>query len=149
MVHVYISQWVCPRVQEGQWLTGSAEGREEVVTHQLTARTAHVHSTGGDKVLHVQICTHAHTHAHLLTQTAYSTLSSQCPHVHTQTHTSISTHDKAMQVTFTHSRSSNARRRIQCGTSCSQQSREGNPSMTRSESFCHSQHDSEASASPS
>ena len=34
----------------GGGVVGSAEGREEVVTHQLraqTAQTAHVHSTGG------------------------------------------------------------------------------------------------------
>ena len=45
----------------GGGVVGSAEGREEVVTHQLTAQTAHVHSTGGDKqVLNVHTCsTHA------------------------------------------------------------------------------------------
>ena len=43
----------------GGGVVGSAEGREEVVTHQLTAHTAHVHSTGGDK----QEVLHVHTHA--------------------------------------------------------------------------------------
>ena len=43
----------------GGGVVGSAEGREEVVTHQLTAQTAHVHSTGGDK----QEVLHVHTHA--------------------------------------------------------------------------------------
>ena len=42
----------------GGGVVGSAEGREEVVTHQLTAQTAHVHSTGGDK----QEVLHVHTH---------------------------------------------------------------------------------------
>ena len=79
-------------------VVGSAEGREEVVTHQLTAQTVCVHSTGGDKqVLNV------HTRTQRLV--IYNTLSSQCPHVHT--HTSISTHDKVTQVTFTHSRCTN------------------------------------------
>ena len=82
-------------------MVGSAEGREEVVTHQLTAQTARVNSTGGDKqeILHVHTRTDAGT--------ACNTLSSQCPHVHTQAHTSITTHEKVMQVTFTHSRCTN------------------------------------------
>ena len=83
-----------------------------MVTHQLTAQTAHVHSIGGDKqVLNVHTHTHRHihTHTHTHTKTGYNTLSSQCPHVHTHTHThtSISTHDKVTQVTFTHSRCTN------------------------------------------
>ena len=48
---------------------GSAEGREEVVTHHLTAQTAHVHSTGGDKQvlnvhtwMHTRTGTYIHTH---------------------------------------------------------------------------------------
>ena len=41
-------------------VVGSAEGREEVVTHQLRAQTAHVHSTGGACV--TKYCTHAHAH---------------------------------------------------------------------------------------
>ena len=69
----------------GGGVVGSAEEREEVVTHQLTAQTARVNSTGGDKqeVLHV----HGRMHA----WTACTTLLSQWPYVcaHTDTHTSI------------------------------------------------------------
>ncbi len=85
-------------------MVGSAEGREEVVTHQLTTHTARVNSTGGDK----QEVLHVHTHAH--TQTDGRTQGLLAPHyhpnvhtyVHTQTHTSATTHDKVIQVTFTH-----------------------------------------------
>ncbi len=69
------SGWLCRREGRG--------GREEVVTHQLTAHTARVNSTGGDKqeVLHVHTCTDVGT--------ACTILSSQCPYVcaHTDTHT--------------------------------------------------------------
>ena len=117
MVHVYVSGWVCPHMYEGEWLALQRGGRE-VVTHQLTAQTAHVDSTGGDKqVLNVHTCTHiqAHTythtrmHTHTHTETAYNTLSSQCPHActHRHTHTCISTHEKVTQITFTHSRCPN------------------------------------------
>ena len=86
----------------GGGVVGSAEGREEVATHQLTAQTARVHSTGGEKQegLHVHTRTDAWTHV----GTACTTLSSQCPYVcaHTDTHTSATTHDKVIQVTFTH-----------------------------------------------
>ena len=41
----------------GGGVVGSAEGREEMVTHQLTAQTAHVDSIGGDKY-----CMHTRTH---------------------------------------------------------------------------------------
>ena len=101
-----LRRWVCHHVQEGEWLA-LQQGGEEVVTHQLTAQTAHVHSTGGDK--QSTECTHAHAqaHTHAHTETVNNTLSSQCPHVHTHTHTSISTHDKVMQITFTHSRCTN------------------------------------------
>ena len=75
---VGVSVWACPIYDGGRvvWcgpclrlrmgvpscagggVVGSAEGRE-VVTHQLTAQTAHVHSTGGDKqVLNVHTRTH-------------------------------------------------------------------------------------------
>ena len=84
----------------GGGVVGSAEGREEVVAHQLTAHTARVNSTGGDKqeVLHV----HTHTHRRMDAWTACTTLSSQCPHAHTKRHTSVTTHDKVIHVTFTH-----------------------------------------------
>ena len=80
----------------GGGVVGSAEGREEVVTHQLTAHTARVNSTGGDKqeVLHVHTSTDAWT--------ACTTLSFQCPHAHTKRHTCVTTHDKVIHVTFTH-----------------------------------------------
>ena len=51
----------------GGGVVGSAEGREEVVTHQLTAHTARVNS-----------------------------------HAHTKRHTCVTTHDKVIHVTFTH-----------------------------------------------
>ena len=58
----------------GGGVVGSAEGREEVVTHQLTAQTAHVHSTGGDKqVLNVHTHTHTGTYIRTHTETAYNT----------------------------------------------------------------------------
>ena len=41
----------------GGGVVGSAEGREEMVTHQLTAQTARVDSIGGDKY-----CMHTRTH---------------------------------------------------------------------------------------
>ena len=90
----------------GEWLA-LQRGGEEVVTHQLTAQTAHVHSTGGDKqVLNVHTCTHGHTHTHtqrLLTTHCHP----MSTRAHTHTHTSISTHDKVTQITFTHSRCTN------------------------------------------
>ena len=103
MVHVYVSGWVCPHVQEGSGI-GSAEGREEVVTHQLTAQTVHVHSIGGDnEVLNVHTRTHAWAHTYtrrLLTTHCHPNVHT-CTHRHT--HTRISTHDKVTQITFTHS----------------------------------------------
>ena len=94
---VGVSVWACPIYGGGRvvWcgpclrlrvgmsscvrggVVGSAEGREEVVTHQLTAHTARVNSTGGDKqeVLHV----HTHTQTHGL-------LAPHChPNVHMRT----------------------------------------------------------------
>ena len=100
----------------GGGVVGSAEGREEVVTHQLTAQTAHVHSTGGacDKqvlnVLHgrthapAHTYTHAHGHTHIHTRRLLTTHCHPNVHMctHRHTHTSISTHDKVMQITFAH-----------------------------------------------
>ena len=60
-VHVYILEWVCPHVQEGEGLA-LQRGGEEVVTHQLTAQTAHVHSIGGACV--IKYCMYAHAHMH-------------------------------------------------------------------------------------
>ena len=58
---------MCPHVQEGEWLA-LQRGGEEVVTHQLTAQTAHVHSTGGDKqVLNVHTWTHTRTGTYIHT----------------------------------------------------------------------------------
>ena len=104
----------------GGGVVGSAEGREEVVTHHLTAQTAHVHSTGGDKqVLNVHTWTHTrtgtyiHTHMDGHTYTHGDCLQhivipmSMHAHADTHTHTSISTHDKVTQITFTHSRYTN------------------------------------------
>ena len=47
----------------GGGVVGSAQGREAVVTHQLTAQTAHVHSTGGACVC---VCMHVCAHAQAL-----------------------------------------------------------------------------------
>ena len=85
MVHVRLRVGVSACVGGG--VVGSAEGREEVVTHQLTAHTAHVHSTGGDKqeVLHVHTRTDACTHG---------LLAPHChPNVHTYVHTQTHTHN--------------------------------------------------------
>ena len=84
MVHVRLRVGVSACVGGG--VVDSAEGREEVVTHQLTSHTARVNSTGGDK----QEVLHVHTrNTHTDAWTACTTLSSQCPYVcaHTDTHT--------------------------------------------------------------
>ena len=74
---VGVSVWACPIYSGGRvvWcgpclrlrvgvsscvgggVVGSAEGREEVVTHQLTEHTARVHSKGG-----ACVCVHMHKH---------------------------------------------------------------------------------------
>ena len=76
----------------GGGVVGSAEGREEVVTHQLTAQTAHVHSTGGDKqVLNVHTHTQ-HTHTHTDTHT----------HTHRHTHTQAYQHMTRLHKSHSH-----------------------------------------------
>ena len=68
-------------------MVGSAEGREEVVTHQLTAQTAHVHSTGGDKqVLNVHTRTGTHIHTRRLLTTYCHPNVHMCTHTHTHKH---------------------------------------------------------------
>ena len=58
MVHVYVSECMGVPSCAGGGVVGSAEGREEMATHQLTAQTARVDSIGGDKY-----CMHTRTQA--------------------------------------------------------------------------------------
>ena len=82
---------VYPHVQGGG-VVGSAEGREEVVAHQLTAQTA-----SGDK----QKYTHARMHGHRDCLHHIIIPMSICAHRHTQAY------NTSIQVTFTHSRRTN------------------------------------------
>ena len=65
-VHVYISEWVCPHVLEGEWLALQRGGRRwSLISSQ---HRQHVHSTGGDKqVLNVHTCTRARTGTYIHT----------------------------------------------------------------------------------
>ena len=94
-VYMYVCMSVC--------VLALQRGGEEMVTHQLTAQTAHVHSTGGDKqVLNVHTRMHACMDAHTYTETAYNTLSSQCPHGHIHTRTNARTHIHIRRLVTTH-----------------------------------------------
>ena len=89
-VHAYVGGCV---IMCGRGVVGSAEGREEVVTHRFTAQTAHVHSTGGDKqVLNVHTRTHRHIHTHTHTHTQRLVTTHCHPNVHTCTHTHTHKH---------------------------------------------------------
>ena len=89
----------------GEWLA-LQRGGEEVVTHQLTAQTAHVHSTGGDKqVLNVHTCTHRHIHTH--TQRLLTTHCHPNVHMCTHTHTQAYQHMTRLRKSHSHSRCTN------------------------------------------
>ena len=88
---------VCIRMcKEVEWV-GPAEGREEVVAHQLTAQTA-----SGDK----QKYTHAWMHGHRDCLHHIIIPMSICAHTDTHKHTTQA-YNTSIQVTFTHSRCTN------------------------------------------